>query len=216
MTTYCVTILLLFSKVLDAQSIDFPLVDGSITPNYWYCLNFFQDIPRDNIRIKKKEQLIPLTTIPSIWNLFRKKENWTYKINISTKTMERLSPILYDSLSLDGQIGVLAHELSHVQDFQTNSKKYMLKIFINHLSSKKMDAFEFNTDLICIKQGMGHFLYQWSADVQKNLNIDQWKGKKTFAKDVTNERYMRPETICTYINSMKELYQDKTPTACIN
>jgi hypothetical protein len=111
-------------------------------------------------------------------------------------------------LSHNGQIGVLAHELSHVQDFQTNKKSYLLNVFFSHLSPNKMDAFEYNTDLICIKQGMGKYLYSWSKEVKQNLEIDQWEGKNTFGTDSSRERYMRPETICKFMTQMNEIYKN--------
>jgi hypothetical protein len=200
---------------LTAQQTTYSRVDSSLLSNYVFCLNYFTSIPSKNIRIKKKEQLIPLTTTPSFWNLFRAKNNWTYKIKISTKSISKLSPILYDKLSKEGKLGVLAHELSHVHDFHNNQKGYLLKVFFQHLSPKKMDEFEYNTDLICIQQGMGNYLYSWSSDVQEKLKIEQWEGKKTFTKDESRERYMRPQTICSYLLNKKEIYADKMPKECI-
>lgn len=197
-----------------AQHTTFTKVDNSVVENYKKCLNYFDEIPAHNIKIKKKKQVIPLTSIPSVWNLFKKKEYWKYSIVISTQTIDKLSSILYDSLSTDAQIGVLAHELSHIHDFHSQRKGYILKVFFNHLSKRKMDEFEYNTDLICIKQGMGQYLLAWSTDVQQKLNIEQWKGKKTFVDDEKRERYMRPETICSYMKSMHEIYQNQISRQC--
>lgn len=199
-----------------SQENTYPKVEESVLENYQLCLKNFQEIPSKNIRIKKRKQLIPLTTIPSVWNLFRQRQNWTYKVNISTKTIDKLSPILYDNLSHNGKIGVLAHELSHVHDFHINKKSYLLKVFFSHASSKKMDAFEYNTDLICIQQGMGMYLLAWSNDVKEKLNIEQWEGKNTFSTEDSKERYMRPETICSYIVSMPTIYNKQNIETCIN
>lgn len=193
-----------FSTYAFAQ--DLPNIDETVKKTYVYCMKQFPDIPSENIKVRKKEQLIPLTTIPSPWNLFRKQSNWKYSINISTKTISRLSPILYDSLSKEGQIGVLSHELSHVSDFHSQGKGYLVKIFFSHLSKKKMDAFEFNTDLITIQKGMGKYLLAWSTDVREKLNIADWKGKETFTDQSVSERYMSPATICQYLSQMPEIY----------
>ncbi|SOE22499.1 hypothetical protein SAMN06298216_2928 [Spirosomataceae bacterium TFI 002] len=211
-----IIVIITFSHISSfSQEKNYSKVDSTVMDDYQFCIQYFNKIPSQNIRIKKKKQLIPLTTTPSIWNLFKKKENWTYRINISSKTIERFTPILYDNLSIDGRIGVLAHELSHVHDFQTSKKSYLIKVFFSHVSSKKMDAFEYNTDLICIKQGMGNYLYAWSTDVKESLDIEQWEGKNTFNTDSTRERYMRPETICKYINQMNNIY-NHTKTPCSN
>jgi hypothetical protein len=181
--------------------------DSSLQFHINFCRAYFPELNFDNIRIHKRKQIIPLTTIPSTFNFFRKKSNWKYKINISTKTFEKLSPILFDNLSLEGQLGVLGHELSHVSDFQSHKRGYLIKGLIWHLSRKKTDAFEYNTDLICIKHGMGFQLLNWSLDVNK-VNLGFW------VKDTSKvERYMYPKTICNYLNQMP-IYNDLQKTLC--
>ena len=170
-----------------------PNVDSSIVKFFLFCKPYFAEIPFDNIKIKKKKQLIPLTTVPNPINLFRHKKNWSYTIKISTKTIPILSPILFDSLTLEGKLGVLAHELSHVSDFHIHNKGYMIKAFFWHLNPRKIDLFEYNTDFICINHGMGYQLLAWSMDT----SILNRKG--TMKPSFKNERYMFPATIKEYI-----------------
>ncbi len=170
-----------------------PKVDSSIVKYFLFCKPYFAEIPYDRIKIKKKKQLIPLTTVPNPLNLFRFKKNWSYAIKISTKTIPILTPILFDSLSLEGKLGVLAHELSHVSDFHNHTRGYLIKAFFWHLNPRKIDIFEYNTDFICINHGMGYQLLAWSMDTSI-LN-----GKGTMKPPFKNERYMFPATIKNFI-----------------
>ena len=67
-----------------------------------------------------------------------------------------------------------------------------------HLSKKKMDQFEYNTDMGCIEHGLGYQLLSWSKEVRLKLNIIQWRGIKHLNNE--GERYMNPENIIRVIN----------------
>jgi hypothetical protein len=164
-------------------------IDSTYTRYINFCKPYFDEISFEHIKIIKRKQLIPFTSTPSFLNVFRIKTNWKYTIAVSSETIPRLAAVLFDSLSLNGRIGVLGHELSHVADFQSNSRWYMVKILFQHLSQKKMDSFEYNTDLICINHGLGYQLLAWSKDTHKQL------AKGTIKISFKNERYMYPETI---------------------
>jgi hypothetical protein len=165
----------------------------------------YSEIIPKNIVIRKRKQLIPLTTVPSAWNMFRAKKNWRYHINISTSSpIKVLNKILYDSLSYQAQAGVIAHELSHVSDFQTHNRWYLPKILLGHLSRRRMDRFEFGTDHIAIKHGMGHYLRAWSAEVRSKTDHGNMESTR---KGQAKERYMRPATIDAYIAKYPEIYK---------
>ena len=77
-----------------------------------------------------------------------------------------------------------------------------MALIFKHLSKKKMDTFEFNTDKRCIDHGLGFQLLSWSKEVREKLKLTRWGGAKN--PEGKNERYMNPETI---INVMKTLEQ---------
>jgi hypothetical protein len=166
----------------------------------------YPEISAQNIVVRKRKQLIPLTSVPSAWNMFRQKRNWKYNINLSTESsFSKLNKIIYDSLSYNAQLGVLAHEISHVADFQTHSRWYLLEILFGHLSKKKMDRFEFETDHIAIKHGFGRYLKVWSAEVQQKFNPTKIE---TDTERPQNERYMSPATIEKYLLQYPEIYEN--------
>lgn len=166
------------------------------------CMTSFPEINPEQIKLVQKKQVVPLTTTPSPLNLFRKKKNWKYTIRISTKSIAKLDPVLYKNLSYKAQIGVMSHELSHVADFQNNNRWYILKVFFSHLNPKKIDAFEFNTDRICIQHGKGLELFAWSDEIRKKFPNSSIMSK-------TPERYMSPATICRELHKLPTIYNKK-------
>ena len=68
-----------------------------------------------------------------------------------------------------------------------------------------MDRFEYNTDMRCIKHGLGYQLLSWSKEVRIKLKLIQWKGIKHLEEN-GRERYMNPESIMKAINQ-NEIYK---------
>lgn len=174
-------------------------VDQNLTPFFEILMPHFQDLKSVNITVKQKKQMIPLTTTPSVWNIFRKKKNWRYTIAVSTESLKFLNPIIVKNLSDSSKIGVLGHELSHVSDFHSHKRGYMLKVLFGHISSKYLDRFEFETDHIAIKHGIGKYLLSWSAETSEKIKQNKFKKQG-------KERYMLPKTVVEYMKKYPEIY----------
>lgn len=166
-------------------------IDPEIQAYYDIIASKFPESQKLKLLIRQRKQLIPLTTVPSVFNIFRKKENWRITINISNKSIAKFEPILFKNLSDSAKIGVLGHELSHAKDFYFHKSQYILKVFFWHLNPRRIDAFEYNTDKITIYSGVGEYLKVWSKET--HTKMDPMAFNRNEKKET--ERYMRPETI---------------------
>lgn len=169
------------------------------------ALAYFPELENISVEFEIKKDLAALTTMPTIWSIFKRLENRTYVITISNETIKIFESILLKNLSYDAQIGVLGHELSHVSDFQ----HYGFWDFVVHaikytFSQPYGDKFEYQTDFICIKHGLGYQLKAWSEAGQK---LDVEAIKTEFNIKEWNERYMYPKTIDSII-SVYPLYKE--------
>lgn len=169
------------------------------------ALLYFPELENTKLKIRIKKQASPLTARPTIYAFFRKASKRKYIITISNKTSSKFSIIMLSNLSFNAQIGVIGHELSHISDYNKRHGVYFLKLLFMHLSKKKMDQFEYNTDMRCIEHGLGHQLLSWSKEVRFKLNLIQWKGIKR-ANGKEGERYMNPQSIMKEI-SQKQIYK---------
>jgi len=163
---------------------------------------YFPELEKVSIKIRVKNQASPLNARPNIFALFRKAAKRKYIITISNNTNSKFSSILLSNLSFNSQIGVIGHELSHISDYNQRNGLFCCKLMLMHLSKKTMDRFEYNTDMLCIKHGLGYQLLSWSKEVRVKLNLTQWKGIKRLNKQ-GRERYMNPGSIVSAMAKIK-------------
>jgi hypothetical protein len=180
-------------------------IDSNLIRYAAEALPYFKDLKGAKIILRERRQLIPLTTIPAFSNLWHKKSNWKFKINVSTKSIGMLEPILVKNMPDSAGIGVIGHEFSHVKDFYSHRANYILKVFFWHISPRKMDKFEFETDHIAIKAGFGHYLKAWSKETHTRIPDDTFNRDKKGKRK--HERYMLPETIEKYMQMYPNLYK---------
>lgn len=166
------------------------------------ALIYFPELRDVNIKVKYRKQKPALSVRPTLGSLHKK--NKKFILTISTKTVKELTPILLPNASLNAQIGVLGHELSHVADMNKNNFWQSIWLGLRHLSTKEMDCFENNTDKICIDHGLGWQLLDWSSFVTGTLKIPRWGGADHIQASLQNklkrDRYMNPATIRKHIS----------------
>jgi hypothetical protein len=168
------------------------------------ALSFFPELKNINISYKLVKSSSTLVVKPSFTAIFQKPAKRKYTVYISKEINEILAPILLENLPFDAQIGILGHELSHVSDFNTMKGSQILKHALNYTLSKKYgDQFEYRTDQICIKHGLGNQLLYWSEYIRTQFNIKNWAGASNYLKKGPSlvERYMNPESIILEMSS---------------
>lgn len=174
-------------------------IPPDIIPQVLVALSYYPQLLDTKIVFRYRKRNTPLSSRPRVWSTFRRKENRTYVITISNKTNKRLTPILFSNLPYNAQIGVLGHELAHISTYSSKTSGQLLGLYLSLLKSKNVDAFELDTDLTCIAQGLGHQLLAWSRYVREELDILEWRGapKANYRKRDSKEelRYMNPKTI---------------------
>lgn len=172
------------------------------------ALSYFPELKDTKIKFRLKNRETPLATRPTLFSMFRSAKKRTYIITISRKSTNYLDAIVFENLNYNAQIGVLGHELCHVSDYLNKGFGKMSNVvFIEILSKKAVDKFEFNTDLNCINHGLGYQLLDWSINVRENLKRVNWLGAVNLTTDEKSERYMNPSTIKNIL-SKHPLYQE--------
>jgi predicted SprT family Zn-dependent metalloprotease len=171
------------------------------------ALSFYPELRNTKIVFKVKKTLIPLSSRPTFWSVFKRRKNRTYKISISSKTIAFLTPILLKNLSYNAQIGVLGHEIAHIAEYINKNAWQIIGMGFGQLSGKYIDKFEYATDMRCIEHGLGYQLLAWSVQVREKLQVKEWKNVS--AKS-SSERYMNPETIEKYIREQTKVYSTKS------
>lgn len=174
------------------------------------ALSHFPELKKVKIKFILKQSLSTLKTKPTFISVFLPRGHRSYVITVSNKTIDKLTPVMFANLPEEARVGIAGHELSHVADLSSRTTWQCLKVAMGHLSPRYLDRFEYNTDLICIKHGLGKNLEAWSRYIRNTMHTVFWRGAGYANKgDMGYERYMNPSTIEKNIN---KLISDSTQT----
>lgn len=177
----------------------------SMERSFAYALTHFPELKNVHIKIRVIHMHSIAKTNPSFISMFLPKKNRTYIISISDKTAQALSSALIQNLPYNAQVGIFGHELSHVVEFSESSTLKSLGIGIRHLLPTYLDKFEYNTDIIAIKHGLGIELESWSSFIRNTYHTKYWRGSENYGiKNTHFERYMNPDTIEKYMTSLEK------------
>ncbi len=178
-----------------------PVINKNIPTQYQnairVALMYYPELSNVNIQFRVRKRIAPLAARPTVWSTFVQPSKRKYKVTISSSTIKFLTPILLHNLSFNAQVGVVGHELSHVSEYNSKRGLFFVELALNHLSKRKIDAFEYATDARCIAHGLGYQLLAWSTEVRTKLKLNKWGGSNNLTPK--HERYMNPETI---VNTM--------------
>ena len=164
------------------------------------ALQNYPELNQIHMMFKIKKTISPLSARPTFFSIFRKPSKRKYLIKISNLSKPQINSILLQNLSFNSQIGVLGHEIAHIQHYNSKRGIYFIGLVLKHLNRAAMDRFEYNTDKITIEHGLGFQLLSWSNEVRLKLKMKQWGGSNQ--PNGKRERYMNPETIKKYIRSL--------------
>ena len=160
------------------------------------ALSHFPELKDSHIQFRLHPSHATLRTRIDAFSLLKKRDHRYYVITISSRSIEKLKPIMFSQMNFSAQVGILGHEISHVFDF---SKKNFLQCVVTgarHLRPEFVDSLEFHTDLICIRHGLGKELEAWSRFVRTNIKVKNWRGSDYVNQPgQQQERYMNPDTI---------------------
>ena len=153
----------------------------------------FPELDPSKIIFKTTKIKTTLNTRPVFGDvIFRKRDNRKYVIRINAQNKDSI--ITLDEVPFGAQVGILAHELCHITDYQNRSFFGIFSRLMSYLSKKKKEKFEKEIDLEVINRGLGKELYEWSVFVQDHS--DATSHYKKFKRDV----YLEPDEIIPILN----------------
>jgi hypothetical protein len=113
--------------------------------------------------------------------LFFKKKNRVYRIYINTDSA-KVQGVLLHQLPFDAQVGIIAHELAHVFDYENKNIWSLIKTGVGYLFSGYRVKLEKQTDMTVIKRGLGWQLYSFTDFLFKckEVPLEHLKYKQKF------------------------------------
>jgi hypothetical protein len=138
-----------------------------------YALSYFDELKHTKIIFSKKKIKTTMVCRPRWDFIFRKKENWVYKIIFNSDSLNS-AKVTFDKLSFNSQIGVLGHEYSHILDYMQMSKFEVLLCGVLYFTKKSYkEKLEKRVDKIAINKGLGWQIYEFSKYVLNESSADK-------------------------------------------
>lgn len=147
-----------------------------------------------DVKIKWKEKKIGTTMAmrPTFFSFLKKPGKRTYVLIVNKQ--EEFDGVLLQNVPEEAQVGVLAHELMHVRDYESRHFGGLVKRGWQYLSKRGKKRFEHEIDQMTIDAGFGFFLYHWSTYVLDDS--DAGREYRRFKRKV----YMRPDSIISELD----------------
>jgi len=129
-------------------------IPGSISLQSKIALSRYPELNNINISFRFKKIRTSMACRPSPLSVFRKKTKRKYTIFINNKQHKK-EAICIKNLSFNAQVGVIAHELGHVVDYQQKTGLEIIGVAIRYNFKKQRSKFEKSIDSIAITRGFG-------------------------------------------------------------
>jgi len=172
-----------------------------------FALSYFPELARTKItfQIEKSTSGI-ISTRPFTSSLLRSSSKRSYIVVINDSTDGRTMPT-WLRCGVNGQVGILGHELSHIIYFSKQTGLGLLGLGVAHISTSFMDHFENKTDSVDIERGLGYQLIAWNEYLHKSFKGMHWNDSLPPGPSAKRERYMSIEHIRQVMANSK-VYQD--------
>ena len=161
------------------------------------ALSFFPELATTKITfILAKGNSGVIETRPEWLSVFKNSGRRAYVVFIGDSSARHTPRFMFRNSPVDGQVGIIGHELTHIVYFSHRNSFGLLKLGIAHVSTRYMDRFENKTDSVCIERGLGYQLIDWNIYLRKAFGVaDPENGPDPFFTDTTRQRYMSPARI---------------------
>ncbi len=160
-----------------------------------YVLSYFPELVHSKIRFKiKKSKDGIISTRATFGSVFKKSSKRTYLVIMSDSIAGRTLPSFTNG-NVNGQVGILGHELCHIVYFNTRTGLGLMGFGIAHISSSYMDRFEYNTDSMTIERALGYQLIAWKEYLYKGFQASRPNDSLPSEKPKAHKRYMSIEEV---------------------
>ena len=149
----------------------------------------FPELKDEEIVLVFKKIPMTMQARPDIWHLLVGRRKYLILINDRPSN----NGITLDDIPFNGQLGILAHEMCHILDYQHKSLWGIIKTGLMYLSDSHKESYEKSTDYLAVKKGFGLQLHTWAKYVLHEAPV------KPKYRKVKERFYLRPEVIRRFI-----------------
>jgi hypothetical protein len=177
---------------------------GRLLSQFNYVLGFYPKMLVGSIRVEFKSSIAIAQVKPRFSSIFKAPKDRVYKITFSKSTQSTLDSVMISKLSYNAQLGLIAMQVSRIEDFSTGGFLDFLGWYIKRLSRKARNKMDAEAELKTLEVGLGYQLLALNQENAEKLKIDNWQNTRGYASYVkyTRNRAMKPEMVSNFISDL--------------
>jgi len=169
-----------------------------------YVLKFYPKMRVKNIQVKYTKSPIAVKTKPKFGSIFKLPSQRVYTIYFSKQTKTTVDSVLLGNLSFNAQLGMIANQISVIEDMATGGFFNFVGFYFKQLSRKGKNSIKSEAELKTLEVGLGYQLLEFNRESEEKLQISNWattKGYANYFKHYRNQS-MRPKKVINFMNDM--------------
>ena len=177
---------------------------GRLLSQFNYVLGFYPKMLVGSIEVEFRNSIAVAKVKPQFSSIFKAPKDRVYKITFSRSTESTLDSVLIHKLGYNAQLGLIAMQVSHIEDFSTGGLFNFLGWYIKRLSRRARNRMDADAELKTLEVGLGYQLLALNRENAEKLKIENWQNTRGYASYVkyTRNRAMKPDMVANFISDL--------------
>jgi hypothetical protein len=169
-----------------------------------YILKFYPKMLVKNIVVKYTASKSVVKTKPKFSSIFKMPNQRVYTVSFSKHTKSTLDSVLIDNLSFNSQLGLIANQVSLIEDMSTGGFFNFIAFYFRHITRNGRKRLYADAEHKTLEVGLGYQLLAYNKESEENLRIENWTNTKGYSNYVKHYRNMtmQPQMILNFISDL--------------
>ena len=169
-----------------------------------YILKFYPKMRVKNIFVKYTKSSTIVKVKPKFASIFKMPGQRVYTVYFSMQTKTTLDSVLLNNLSFNAQLGLIANQVSVIEDLSTGGFFNFIGYFFKQFTRNGKNAIKSEAELKTLEVGLGYQLLALNKETEEKLQIRNWlttKGYSNYFKHY-RDRSMKPQKVINFMNDL--------------
>lgn len=176
-----------------------------------YVLSFFPNILVKNISLDYRFTKNIVSSRARLFSVVKNPSQRRYKVTFSKSTASSMDSVIIHTLSFDSQIGLIANQISIIEDLSTGGVFNFLKFYARRMTAKGKNKIYRDAEERTLEVGLGNQLLAYNLEFIDKLKIENWQsisGYDNYIRYYRN-RPMKPDLVRTFLSDLPVYIQNR-------
>ncbi|PBQ31454.1 hypothetical protein CNR22_06650 [Sphingobacteriaceae bacterium] len=169
-----------------------------------YVLKFYPKMRVKTIQVKYTKSSTIAVTKPKFGSIFKLPHQRSYTIYFSKQTKTTMDSVLLNNLSFNAQLGMIANQVSVIEDMATGGFFNFIGWYFKHLGRKGKKEILQEAEQKTLEVGLGYQLLAYNKECEEKLQISNWQSTKGYGNYFKHYRNMalRPQKVSNFMTDL--------------